>query len=207
MKITKRIFLVCLILALEASSLTAYADQSEELQKAAMIDTSIGPTMDLIETEEKQSSEETAPEEQQSQEESLRVAKIEVASVGGYLPSEGQNIEASETYQIVQSYANLGGQRLNRRLGNVYGPSGKETFYNLNMNGVVNIMRGIGNTDPYWIRSDGVKMLGNYVMVAADLRLRPRGSIVDTSLGKAIVCDTGSFVRRNRQQLDIAVAW
>ena len=36
-----------------------------------------------------------------------------------------------------------------------------------------------------------MKMLGDYVIVAADLNKYPRGSIVDTSLGQGIVCDTG----------------
>ena len=75
------------------------------------------------------------------------------------------------------------------------------------MNGVVNIMRSMGNTDEYWVREDGCKMLGDYIMVAANLNLRPRGSIVETSLGKAIVCDTGTFARRNPTQIDVAVTW
>ena len=75
------------------------------------------------------------------------------------------------------------------------------------MDGVVSIMRGIGNDDEYWVRDDGCKMLGDYIMVAADLSIRPRGSLVDTSLGKGIVCDTGSFTNSNPYQLDIAVSW
>lgn len=92
-------------------------------------------------------------------------------------------------------------------LGMIDGPSGTETYYNLPMDGVVEIMRGIGNTDPYWVREDGVKMLGDYVMVAADLSIRPRGSLIETSLGMGIVCDTGDFVNSNQYQLDIAVTW
>ncbi|MBQ3291758.1 MAG: hypothetical protein IJH43_05230 [Mogibacterium sp.] len=88
-----------------------------------------------------------------------------------------------------------------------YGPSGKETYYNLNMSGVVSIMRSMGNTDEYWVRDDGCKMLGDYIMVAANLNLRPRGSIVETSLGDAIVCDTGGFAKKNPTQIDIAVTW
>ena len=91
--------------------------------------------------------------------------------------------------------------------GVFYGSSGKETYYNLDMSGVVSIMRRIENNDPYWIRSDGVKMLGNYVMVAANLNIRPRGSLVETSLGTGIVCDTGGFAAVNPTQLDIAVNW
>ena len=50
-------------------------------------------------------------------------------------------------------------------------------------------------------------MLGNYIMVAANLSRHPRGSIVKTSLGLAIVCDTGGFASRNPTQIDIATNW
>lgn len=99
------------------------------------------------------------------------------------------------------------GPVLSKGRGTITGPSGKETYYNLNMTGVVNIMRRMGNDDEYWVRDDGVKMLGDYVMVAANLGLRPRGSLVETSLGTGIVCDTGTFAKRNPYQLDIAVSW
>ena len=102
------------------------------------------------------------------------------------------------------------GQKLNRVNGTVQGPSGKETYYNLNMSGVVRIMRSMGYDEkkyPYWVRDDGCKMFGNYIMVAAELSLRPKGTIVDTSLGKGIVCDTGGFAAHNRTQLDIATNW
>ena len=92
----------------------------------------------------------------------------------------------------------------------VNGPNGKETYYNLPMHGVVQIMRDAGFSEaeyPYWIRDDGCKMLGDYIMVAADLSIRPRGSIIETSLGTALVCDTGSFVNYNATQIDVAVNW
>jgi hypothetical protein len=99
------------------------------------------------------------------------------------------------------------GAVLTRSAGTIIGPSGKETYYNLDMSGVVQIMRNMGNTDEYWVRDDGVKMLGDYVMIAADLNLRPRGSLVETSLGTGIVCDTGTFALTNPTQIDIAVTW
>ena len=116
------------------------------------------------------------------------------------------NIESSETYKAVQS-ARTTSSRLTKSAGTITGPNGKETYYNLNMNGVVRIMRNHGNTDKYWVRSDGVKMLGNYVMIAADQARRPLGSIYETSLGLGIVCDTGSFVSSNHNQTDIATNW
>ena len=91
--------------------------------------------------------------------------------------------------------------------GVTQGPSGKETYYNLPMGGVVNIMRGMGNGDEYWVRDDGVKMLGDYVIVAANLDTHPRGSLVETSLGTGIVCDTGGFAYSDPYQIDVATAW
>lgn len=102
---------------------------------------------------------------------------------------------------------NWNGSVLSKSKGVNHGPSGKETYYNLPMQGIINIMRKMGNNNKYWIRKDGCKMLGNYIIAAANLKIRPRGSIVNTSLGKAIVCDTGSFAKRNAYQLDIATTW
>ena len=102
------------------------------------------------------------------------------------------------------------GEILNEIIGTVEGPSGKETYYNLNMSGVIRIMRKIGYSESeykFYIREDGVKMFGPYIMCAANLDVRPRGTIVSTSLGKAIVCDTGDFAKYNPTQLDIAVNW
>ena len=102
------------------------------------------------------------------------------------------------------------GSKLTRSRGSIQGPSGKETYYNLNMTGVVSIMRRMGFSEseyPYNVRADGVKCLGSYVMVAAHLGKRPRGSKVQTSLGTGIVCDTGGFASGNPTQIDIATAW
>lgn len=96
---------------------------------------------------------------------------------------------------------------LNRTLGTVMGPSGKETFYNLDMSGVIAIMQSMGYYADYWVREDGVKMYGDYIMVAANLSIRPKGTIVQTSLGMGIVVDTGGFATTNPYQLDIATTW
>lgn len=79
-----------------------------------------------------------------------------------------------------------------------------ETYYNLDMSGVVDWMHSLGYDYDYWVRSDGVKMFGNYVMVAADYGWLPKGSIVECSLGTAIVCDTGLG---GWYWLDVAVDW
>ena len=118
-----------------------------------------------------------------------------------------KSIENSEEYKEIQGSFKWNGSVINRSNGTVTGPSGKETYYNLPMGGVVSIMRGMGNRDKYWVRSDGCKMLGYYIMVAANFSRHPRGSIVKCSRGYAIVCDTGTFAASNPNQLDIAVNW
>lgn len=87
---------------------------------------------------------------------------------------------------------------------------GTESYYNLDMSGVVEIMRGMGYDEenyPYWVRDDGCKMLGDYIMCAANLDIYPRGSIVQLTLGAGLVCDTGSFINWDPYGFDIATAW
>lgn len=122
-----------------------------------------------------------------------------------FLSRDMISISENSTYNTLWT-----GNILNPQSGTVKGPSGKETYYNLNMSHIVERMRGMGFAEeeyPYWIRSDGAKMLGNYIMVAANLKERPRGSFIETSLGMGIVCDTGNFAKVNKYQLDIATNW
>ena len=96
---------------------------------------------------------------------------------------------------------------LTKEKGVFEGVSGKETYYNLPMKEVVERMRRLGydaEDYPYWEREDGCKMLGDYIMIACNLKERPYGTIVATSLGYGIVCDTG---RLSRFQVDIATNW
>ena len=100
--------------------------------------------------------------------------------------------------------------RITQERGGYMGISGRETYYNLYMGNCVNFMRELGYSEeeyPYWIRDDGAKMLGNYVMCAANWKTRPRGTILQTSLGDAIVVDTGEFVKDYPNGVDLAVDW
>jgi hypothetical protein len=127
--------------------------------------------------------------------------------------------ECNPNMKIVEEYieettkssnSSWSGPILTRSAGTVNGPSGKETYYNLDMSGVVSIMRNLGYDStnyPYWVRSDGCKMLGDYIMCAANLSVHPRGTLVLSSLGTCIVCDTGGFAYSNSTQLDIATTW
>ena len=104
---------------------------------------------------------------------------------------------------------------------------GWESYYNLDMSGVVEIMRGskwnhkynYSREDyPVWYRSDGAKMFGNYIMCAANMTCAavdeggngkwPRGSLKMSSLGMCIVVDYGDFsTAHGDDQIDIAVTW
>lgn len=75
----------------------------------------------------------------------------------------------------------------------------KETYYNLDMSGVIANAKNMGIQGDYWVRGDGVKMYGGYVIVAAQM---DKGTIIETSLGTAIVldyCPAGT--------IDIATTW
>lgn len=119
--------------------------------------------------------------------------------------------EPYEIYEVEEPVVNGPmPEHLTKSGGVFYGPSGKETYYNLNMSRVVAYMRDLGYSEseyPYWVRDDGAKMLGPYVMVAANLNIRPKGTILETSLGTAIVVDTGGFAKHDSTGLDVACAW
>lgn len=97
---------------------------------------------------------------------------------------------------------------LNSVNGTVDGPSGKETYYNLKMSGVVKLLYSLGIEDHYWVRDDGVKMYGDYVMVATDTYRIPKGTILETTLGAAMVCDhCESAESYSGTWIDVAVNW
>lgn len=125
------------------------------------------------------------------------------------LSSDSEENEFIETVFESEEYSTpaYDGSVLTASSGVNYYGSQRETYYNLDMSGCVNIMRSMGNTDEYWVREDGVKMLGSYIMCAANLNVHPRGSLVETSLGTAIVVDTGGFADSDPYQIDIAVTW
>lgn len=99
------------------------------------------------------------------------------------------------------------GPILTRSKGVNYGPTGKETYYNLPMGGVIRTMRNLGYSEteyPHWIRDDGVHMLGDYVMLAGRIGQFKRGTIVPCSLGRGIIADYG-YLEWNA--VDVAVVW
>lgn len=96
---------------------------------------------------------------------------------------------------------------LTSTLGVVQGPQEVESYYNLPMNKVLEKMRELGYTEeeyPYYVTDDGMKMIGDYIMVATDLNtMYPRGTVVQTSRGIGLVCDHCETPDR----IDLAVNW
>jgi len=130
--------------------------------------------------------------------------KTDIVAMHSSLVSvEEKNISGSNT------------NHLTKHKGVSKAPNGfDETYYDLDMSGVVMLMRNLGFSEeeyPYWIDSErGTKMLGPYIMVAADLNqvyCYERGDIVETDLGTGIVCDTGGFVYSDSSKYDIATNW
>ena len=139
-------------------------------------------------------------------------------------PNESKDTSGEAGYVGSEADTHQGtgqGPTLNSHNGTVDGPSGKETYYNLDMSKIVkesqpggwiyNQAKANGNeanlSGNIWTRDDGCKMMGDYIMVAADLNVHPRGSLVQTSLGIGVVVDTGDFAKTNHNQIDIATTW
>lgn len=117
--------------------------------------------------------------------------------------AQGDPVEIPETIVYVKPST----RQLTKSAGRVMGPTNEETWYNLPMEKVIQSMRNRGYSEedyPFYIREDGVKMLGDFVMVAADLDLHPKGTVVTTSVGQGLVCDTGEF---ENDIFDVAVDW
>lgn len=173
-----------------ASAKTGATEVTEDTSKAS-------EATEVTEAKETETVVETTPEETEEPEEEVRYYQSGDLAPKGELTFENIPVEDYEwDGDVIDSY-----------VGTVKGPSGKETFYNLPMGGVIDIMESLGYTGEYWVREDGAKMLGDFIMVAAELGSRPKGTIIKTSLGWAVVCDTGGFAKWNSTQLDIATAW
>ena len=186
----------------------------------------VTPTTEVVEeaTEETESMEEFWEDTEQSTEatetleefwENAEETTEETESMEEFWETT-EETEATEAEESVEEPEQVttewNGEVLTARNGYNYGPSGKETWYDIKMGGVVKIMRDLGYSEeeyPYWVREDGCKMFGPYIMVAGDIRnTRTRGDIVETSLGTAMVCDHCAWAEwHNPTQLDIATDW
>ncbi|MGI5888660.1 MAG: hypothetical protein ACOX6J_04705 [Oscillospiraceae bacterium] len=120
------------------------------------------------------------------------------------IPSETRTLSV-QVYDpaVEQAY----GSALSASRGVAYFQGHKETYYNLDMSVIVSVAHARGIEGEYWINDLGCKMLGDYIMVAANYTVHPYGSLVETSLGMGIVVDTGGFASESPYQIDIATSW
>ena len=79
-----------------------------------------------------------------------------------------------------------------------------EKYYNLPMRRVVQRAQDMGIPAEYWVRYDGVKMFGPWVICAAHPSVT-RYTRLQTSLGEGIVLDT--HTAGDKTLIDIATTW
>ncbi|MBR1909201.1 MAG: hypothetical protein IJ821_01300 [Lachnospiraceae bacterium] len=79
-----------------------------------------------------------------------------------------------------------------------------EKYYNLPMKRAVKRAQNMGIPCEYWVREDGVKMFGPWVICAAHPS-KIRYSRIDTSLGEGIILDTHTV--DDKELIDIATNW
>jgi hypothetical protein len=123
-----------------------------------------------------------------------------------YAPQEPEEVVVEEilTEDIETPYSVL-----NKRMGVNYFNGQKETYYNLRMTGVIRLLDDMGIPHgEYWIRDDGAKMLGDYIMIATDTNRIPKGTIWETSLGTGMIVDHCSGSESYPGVwIDVAVNW
>ena len=93
---------------------------------------------------------------------------------------------------------------LTAKLGTVQYNGHTETWYDLPMQRVVQRGQDMGIPCDYWVRDDGVKMFGQWVIVAAHPS-KTRYTFIDTSLGAGIILDT--HTKSETELYDIATTW
>lgn len=98
---------------------------------------------------------------------------------------------------------------LTKKGGVNYYKGQKETYYNLDMTRIYEKAdKNFGSHHKKWIRDDGVKMYGPYVVLAVPFDVYPYGTTdIPTSLGLGIALDTGKFAETNKNAVDVAVDW
>lgn len=184
----------------EEKARIAEAERLAKIQKEKEEAKRIADEKAKAEQEAKEKAEKEAREKEEAEKEASKKAEQTVKE------TKTVSTENSTTNTTNENYI-PSGAKLTASAGVFQGPSGKETYYNLDMSGVISIAKSQGIEGNYWVREDGVKMYGDYVIVAAHLGIRPRGSLIETSLGMGIVLDTGGFASSNSTQLDIATNW
>ena len=73
------------------------------------------------------------------------------------------------------------------------------------MHNIVEKAQRKGISGSYWVREDGCKMYGDFIMCAG--HKSRYGEIVETSRGLGIILDTGDFAKKEPTTIDMAVNW
>lgn len=133
-----------------------------------------------------------------------RYKEVQAWIDANYVPPVRQEISQDLDNEAEDYYYPECGGVLTPSAGVIWFDGHMETYYNLDMSGVLDIMYSLGYSGDYWVRTDGCKMFGDYIMCACDFGWMPRGSVVLTSLGWAMVCDTGAG---GWNWIDIATNW
>ena len=106
--------------------------------------------------------------------------------------------------KVIRVITTLFAIMLTAGLGRITYGNHTETWYNLPMNRCVQRAQNMGIPCEYWVREDGVKMFGQWVIVAGH-KSKTRYTRVQTSLGEGIILD---YHTTNDPELyDIAVNW
>ena len=165
-----------------------------------------------LEEEQKAKEESAEPEESESMEIAVETETVEEtesessSDESSDEPEEAVEEEAVEEESVEEEPQSDGGCLT--AWGGVYWYGDqKETYYNLDMSYVVYRAQQDGLEGEYWVRDDGCKMFGDYIILACNRDVHPYGSIVMTSLGAGISLDTGGFAYSNPYAVDIATTW
>ena len=188
------------------------SSKAEESKKEESSKTEESKKEESSKAEESKKEESSKIEESKAEESKAEESKAEESSVAEE-PAEPEPEPEPEPQDPVDD------SPLNAYMGVNYYNGHKETYYNMYMGGLIDAMNRGGwayndcinkdiidnilDTSGYWIRSDGCKMFGGYIILAASEYEYSRGSIVSTSLGTGIVLDRGV----GPGVIDIAVNW
>lgn len=158
------------------------------------------PAQEVMVEEKDTKKEETKKVEEPKVEEVIEGKVVEEEVVAEPVADTVQTAPAqTQNYASQNTYTQSNGSGLTKQGGVNWHNGNKETYYNLDMSGVISNAQAMGIQGDYWVREDGVKMYGDKVIVAAQM---DKGTVIDTSLGTGIVldyCPAGT--------IDIAVTW
>lgn len=196
----KIVYVVCVIIVALATCLVMYsAEVSGRINEKPE---SAKSQIETVYDREPEPESEPEPETNKAEEpvvETEQPVEQDVTHAQTYESDYGASYGSSYQSYGYGASSNVGGGVLTPSGGVNYYNGATETYYNLDMSGVIANAQNMGIQGEYWVREDGVKMYGDYVIVASQ---HDKGTIIDTSLGTGIVldyCPAGT--------VDVATSW